>query len=78
VKFSVELLMLQEGIKSKFHDDRIWTDLADGGTMAARANVCATGVEWRRLRSKKEAVGRTKRAFRTRSPRLVLPMPWKR
>jgi thioredoxin reductase (NADPH) len=49
VKFGVELLMMQEGIKSKFHDNRIWTDLADGGTMVARANVCATGVEWRRL-----------------------------
>src|SRR5258705_6884815 len=41
--------MMQEGVKSTFHDDRIWTDLADGGTMVARANVCATGVEWRRL-----------------------------
>src|ERR1700730_16562849 len=49
VKFGVELLMMQEGVKSTFHDDRIWTDLADGGTMVARANVCATGVEWRRL-----------------------------
>ena len=49
VKFGVELLMMQEGVKSTFHDDRIWTDLADGGMMVARANVCATGVEWRRL-----------------------------
>ncbi len=49
VKFGVELLMMQEGVKSTFHDDRIWTDLADGGTMVARANVCSTGVEWRRL-----------------------------
>src|SRR5258706_12243946 len=49
VKFGVELLMMREGVKSTFHDDRIWTDLADGGTMVARANVCATGVEWRRL-----------------------------
>jgi thioredoxin reductase len=49
VKFGVELLMMQEGVKSTFHDDRIWTDLADGGTMVARTNVCATGVEWRRL-----------------------------
>ena len=48
VKFGVELLMMQEGVNT-FHDDRIWTDLADGGTMVARANVCATGVEWRRL-----------------------------
>jgi len=49
VKFGVELLMMQEGTKSEFHDDRIWTDLADGGQMVARANICATGVEWRRL-----------------------------
>lgn len=49
VKFGVELLMMQEGMKSEFHDDRIWTDLANGGQMVARANICATGVEWRRL-----------------------------
>lgn len=49
VKFGVELLMMQEGMKSEFHDKRIWTDLADGGKMVARANICATGVEWRRL-----------------------------
>jgi thioredoxin reductase (NADPH) len=41
VKFGVELLMMREGVKSTFHDDRIWTDLAGGGTMVARANVCA-------------------------------------
>ncbi|MBR1221486.1 FAD-dependent oxidoreductase [Bradyrhizobium sp. U87765 SZCCT0131] len=49
VKFGVELLMMQEGVKSEFHDNRIWTDLADGGKMVARANICATGVEWRLL-----------------------------
>jgi hypothetical protein len=76
VKFGVELLMMQEGVKSTFHDDRIWTDLADGGTMVARANVCATGVEWRRLNLRNEvkllgrglyygdAVGPSSRRFR--------------
>jgi thioredoxin reductase (NADPH) len=49
VKFGVEILMMREGVKSTFHDDRIWTDLADGGTMVARANVCATGVAWSHL-----------------------------
>lgn len=49
VKFGVEILMMQEGVKSEFHDNRIWTDLADGRKMVARANICATGVEWRRL-----------------------------
>lgn len=54
VKFGVELIMMQEGVKSEFHDHRIWTDLADGGTMVARANICATGVEWRRLNLENE------------------------
>ena len=60
VKFGVELLMMREGVKSTFHDDRIWTDLADGGTMVARANVCATGVEWRHLNlpNKDDLLGR--------------------
>ena len=60
VKFGVEILMMQEGVKSTFHDDRIWTDLADGGTMVARANVCATGVEWRHLNlpNENELLGR--------------------
>jgi thioredoxin reductase (NADPH) len=60
VKFGVEILMMREGVKSSFHDDRIWTDLADGGTMIARANVCATGVEWRHLNlaSENELLGR--------------------
>jgi thioredoxin reductase (NADPH) len=49
VKFGVELIMMQEGVKSEFRDNRIWTDLADGEKMVARANICATGVEWRRL-----------------------------
>jgi thioredoxin reductase (NADPH) len=49
VKFGVEILMMREGVKSTFHDNRIRTDLAEGGAMVARANVCATGVEWRHL-----------------------------
>src|SRR5260370_838670 len=40
---------MREGVKATFHGDRLWTDLAAGGTMIARGNVCATGVEWRRL-----------------------------
>src|ERR1700692_2515126 len=60
VKFGVEILMMREGVKSKFHDQRIWTDHADGGTMVARANVCATGVEWRHLNlpNENELLGR--------------------
>ncbi len=49
VKFGIELLMMQEGVRGEFRGDRIWVDLADGSKMVARANICATGVEWRRL-----------------------------
>lgn len=49
VRFGVELLMLQEGVKAEFRDNRIHADLAEGGTMIARANICATGVEYRRI-----------------------------
>ena len=49
VKFGVDLVMMEEGLKSEFHDHRIWTRLANGGQMVARANICTTGVEWRRL-----------------------------
>ncbi|HEV7252028.1 MAG TPA: FAD-dependent oxidoreductase [Mesorhizobium sp.] len=49
VKFGCELLMMREGIKAEFRDNRIYVDMADGSKMVARANICATGVEWRRL-----------------------------
>ena len=49
VKFGIELLLLREGMKSEFRDNRIYTDMADGSKMVARANLCATGIEYRRL-----------------------------
>lgn len=49
VAFGVELLLLREGIRGSFSDHRLRADLADGGTLVAKTNVCATGVEWRRL-----------------------------
>ncbi|MEG4285884.1 FAD-dependent oxidoreductase [Microcoleus sp. A006_D1] len=49
VKFGIELLLLREGMKSEFRDNRIYTDMADGSKMIARANICATGIEYRRL-----------------------------
>lgn len=48
-KFGVEILLMREGVKSEFKNNRIFTDMADGSQMTARANICATGVEWRRL-----------------------------
>jgi thioredoxin reductase (NADPH) len=49
VKFGVEILLMREGVKSEFRDRYIYTDMADGSKMTARANICATGVEYRRL-----------------------------
>ncbi|ORA37247.1 NAD(P)/FAD-dependent oxidoreductase [Mycobacterium aquaticum] len=49
VAFGAEILLLQEGVKATFRDGGIVVDLAGGGTMAARTNICATGVEYNRL-----------------------------
>jgi thioredoxin reductase (NADPH) len=49
VKFGIELLLLREDVKSEFRDNHIYTDLADGSKMIARANICVTGIEYRRL-----------------------------
>lgn len=49
VKFGAEILHMREGINAVFRDGRIVVDMADGSRMTARANICATGIEWRRL-----------------------------
>jgi thioredoxin reductase (NADPH) len=49
VRFGIEILQMREGVKAEFRDGRIFVDLADGSKLTARANICATGVEWRRL-----------------------------
>lgn len=49
VKFGAELLLMRGGIRGEFGDHRIHARLTDGSTMVARSNICATGVEWRRL-----------------------------
>lgn len=48
-RFGVEFLMMREGVRAEFRDHRIHVQLADGSQLVARANICATGIEWRRL-----------------------------
>ena len=55
VKFGVDVLHMREGVNAVFRDGRIVVDLADGSLMTARANICATGIEWRRLDLPNEA-----------------------
>ncbi|MEM7601156.1 MAG: FAD-dependent oxidoreductase [Verrucomicrobiota bacterium] len=49
LKFGAEIILMREGVKAEFVVGRIQADLADGSTMLAKANICATGVEYRRL-----------------------------
>lgn len=49
IHFGAEILLMREGIKAVFRAGKIIADMASGGTMTARANICATGVEYRRL-----------------------------
>lgn len=49
VKFGAELIMMGEGVKAEFNDNRIHVQLANGGRLIAKSNICATGVEYRRL-----------------------------
>ncbi|MFL9898002.1 NAD(P)/FAD-dependent oxidoreductase [Paraburkholderia fungorum] len=49
VKFGVEFLMMREGVHAKFVAAKIEVILADGSLLRARANLCATGIEYRSL-----------------------------
>ena len=49
VSFGAELVMMRSGVGGEFRDNRIHVQLDDGSTLVARSNICATGVEWRRL-----------------------------
>lgn len=54
VKFGVEILLLREGVKAEFKNQQIHVDMADGNKMIANANICATGVEYRKLNLENE------------------------
>ena len=55
LRFGVDILLLREGIKGTFYDHRIHVDLASGDKLVARANICATGVEYAKLGLPNEA-----------------------
>jgi thioredoxin reductase (NADPH) len=50
LKFGVEILLLREGINGTFHNNRMFVDLRSGGTLVSKASICATGVEYARLK----------------------------
>lgn len=55
LKFGVEILLLKEGIKGTFYDNKIHVDFATGEKLVAKTNICATGVEYARLNLPNEA-----------------------
>lgn len=55
VRFGAEILHLREGVNASFVDGKIVVDMADGSRLSARTNICATGIEWRRLNVPNEA-----------------------
>lgn len=55
VRFGAEILHLREGVSAAFVDGKIVVDMADGSRLSARTNICATGIEWRRLNVPNEA-----------------------
>jgi thioredoxin reductase (NADPH) len=54
VAFGAEILLLRGGIRGHFEGDQMIADLNDRSTMTSRSNICATGVEWRRLNLDRE------------------------
>src|SRR6202795_5289786 len=49
VRFGAEILLNREGVRGEFMPGKGIGHLADGTKIVARASVCATGVEYRRL-----------------------------
>lgn len=49
VSFGAELILLRGGMRGEFRDGKMHSYLSDGTVMSARSNICATGVNWRRL-----------------------------
>jgi thioredoxin reductase (NADPH) len=49
MKFGAEILLGREGVRAEFMPGKGCGYLADGTRITARASICATGVEYRRL-----------------------------
>ncbi|HTJ14914.1 MAG TPA: FAD-dependent oxidoreductase [Dinghuibacter sp.] len=54
-KFGLDILLLREGVRGAFAGGLWHADLADGEKLVAKANICATGIEYRKLNLPREA-----------------------
>ena len=48
-RFGAEILLLREGVRAEFSTGKGVGYLSDGTRVVARASICATGIEYRRL-----------------------------
>jgi thioredoxin reductase (NADPH) len=48
-RFGAEILLAREGVRGEFLPDKEIGYLADGTKIVARASICATGIDYRRL-----------------------------
>jgi thioredoxin reductase (NADPH) len=53
-RFGAEILIGREGVRGEFTPDKRIGHLADGTKLAARAAICATGIDYRRLQVENE------------------------
>jgi thioredoxin reductase (NADPH) len=49
IKFGAEILLLREGFKASYSNNRMHVTLTNGDVLSSRANICATGIEYRKL-----------------------------
>jgi thioredoxin reductase (NADPH) len=49
LKFGIEIVLMREGIKASFINNRIHVQLTSGDTIVAKSNICATGVAYEQL-----------------------------
>lgn len=54
-KFGLDILLLREGVRGAFVGGLWHAGLADGEKLVAKANICATGIEYRKLNLPREA-----------------------
>ena len=54
VKFGVEILLIRQGQKARYVDNKLHVDLIDGSKIISKANICSTGVQYSRLELENE------------------------
>jgi thioredoxin reductase (NADPH) len=49
VKFGAEILLIRNSVNAAFIDNKLHVELIDGSKVVSKSNICATGVQYRKL-----------------------------